>query len=148
MSDITIRLRCRNLPGARVGESAAVRLGIQRGKEVVEDVSADAEEATFTAPLRIGGSPEAGPPNFLGPFAHGTVNDRFLYLCWGERTANGAWEGFGRAKIRLSPVTWEAITRAQETGAEIEAVIDMTDARGAPVFASLSADRVQWTGTR
>jgi hypothetical protein len=37
---ITIQIHCQNLPGAEFEGRTRVRLGIQKGKDVVEDVSA------------------------------------------------------------------------------------------------------------
>ncbi len=136
--EINIRIHCRNLPGTQFEDRTGVRLGIQRGREVIGDVPADAEGVTFTVPLRVSGTPGGERPNFLGPFAQGTPEERFVYLCWGERR-DGAWDGFRRAKIQLRHIGWEAVERASAAGqATIEAVVDMTDATGGP-FAARSA---------
>jgi hypothetical protein len=141
--EINIRIHCRNLPGTRFAGRTGVRLGVQRGREVVGDVPADAPGVTFMIPLRVSGSPDGGPANFLGPFAQGAPKERFLYLCWGERQ-DGAWDGFRRAKIPLKHIRWEAVERASEAGEAIEAVVDVTDATGGPVCGSVSADKIEW----
>lgn len=144
--EIPLRIRCRNLPGSRFERWVGLRLGVQRGRaEVVQDVSADGAEATFDVTLKVSGepSPDAGP-DFTGPFAQGTRGDRFVYLTWGMRQADNGWEIVRRAKLRLGAIGWDWIAKARQTGEPLEVVIDATDAKGGPVCASLSADRVTW----
>jgi hypothetical protein len=141
--EITLRILCRNLPGAVFEDKTAVRLGIQKGKEVIEDVPADSAEATFTVPLTVKRKPEEIVTRFYGPFVQGKSDDPFIYLCWGERIGT-VWAGFGRAKLLLGPLTSEAVEKARQSGCPIEAVIDLTDAKGRPVYASIPADRVHW----
>lgn len=135
--EVKIVIRCRNLPGSRVGERTAVRLGIQRSKEVVEDVPADVPQITFTVSLRVEHNAETGKPNFLGPFAHGTPQERFIYLCWGERQ-RGVCDGFGRAKVHLKHLTWPQVEAALQQDQPIAFSFDMTDARGGPFCGSLN----------
>lgn len=129
---VTLRVHCRTLPGIRFENRDKVRLGIQKGADVIEDVPGDADSVTFTVPLRVRSHPKNGQPNCLGPFAHGTPDDRFLYLCWGERNGE-EWEAFRRAKVPLKFLNWERLQRPLETGEPIEISLDMTDAKGGPV---------------
>lgn len=134
--EIALKIHCYHLPGTHFGERNAVRLGIQSGQEVIEDVPADVESVTFTVPLRVTKNPKTGQPNFLGPFAHGTPDDRFIYLSWGER--QGAdWDMFRRAKIRLRQLTWERLESSWQSGAPIEIAMAMTDAKGSPACARI-----------
>src|SRR5689334_15917233 len=98
--ELTIRLVCRDLPGIRFaesGESTQVRqpvyLGIQKGKEVVEAVPGDRHQVTYDATLRVA-KVKNGQPNFLGAYAHGTPDDRFVCLCWGQMSRGGHFEMF------------------------------------------------------
>jgi len=102
-----------------------------------DDVPADARDVLFTAPLRVEPDTVTDQPNFLGPFAQGRSQERFIYLCWGERTNNG-WEGFRRAKVHLKHLTWQQIEAALQQGQLIEFSFDMTDAKGGPVCGSLN----------
>ncbi len=140
---LLIRLHCIELPGCEVDGRTKVRLGIQKGKDVIEDVLAEAAEITFTCLLRVERNSETGKPNFLGPYAQGTPQVRFLYLCWGERKA-GAWEGFGRAKIHLKAIAWDDVAQSVATGEPIEAIIKMTDKKGNPIYASVREDQISW----
>lgn len=147
MGEIVIRLRCVNLPGRVCCGRSAVRLGIQRGREVVDDVDAGAGEAVFEAPLRAVLNDTTGAPNFLGPYAQGTPQARFIYLDWGERRA-GSWDGFRRAKVHLSHLTWEDVGRHLASGEPIEAVVDMTDRFGGPLCASVKPTHIRWAESR
>jgi hypothetical protein len=140
---ITILIHCRNLPGLVCGERSHVRLGIQKGNDVIEDVSADVEKVTFNVSMRVEQQPSNGKPNFLGPFAQGTPQERFIYLCWGERVGNN-WHGFRRAKIHLKHLEWQAVASSLETGTPIEAFISMTDNKGEPLCASVKKDKIEW----
>jgi hypothetical protein len=141
--EISLRILCRNLPGPVFQEHTDVRLGIQKGKEVIEDVLADAEQVTFTIPLKVRLVPGDARPRFSGPFVQGKSDDPFIYLCWGGRSRT-VWEGFRRAKLLLRPLTAESVTQALQSGQPIEVTVDMTDAKGAPICASLPEDKVQW----
>ena len=134
--ELIVLLRCHNLPGTRFEGRLGVRLGIQRGKEVVEDVPADVQDVTFTVPLRVGSNAKDGRPNFLGAYAQGTPEERFVYLCWGERVGE-TWDVFRRVKIPLKQLDWEPLQQSWSSGAPIEITIDMTDKNGGPVCGSV-----------
>ena len=141
--EVAVEFVCVELPGAIVADRCGVRLGIQEGKAVVQDVSGDTEEVTFRFSLRVREHPRTGRPNFLGPFAQGTPGERFVYLCWGERT-DGEWDGFRRAKIPLKSLTWAQIDRTATTGLPLRATIRATDMKGRPATASLGPNQVRW----
>ncbi|MCB0145472.1 MAG: hypothetical protein KDE50_36650 [Caldilineaceae bacterium] len=141
--EVMIRLRCIALPGRAIHDRSAVRLGIQKGKEVVDDLWAEGDEVDFTCSLRVEKNNATGTPNFLGPYAQGTPKERFIYLCWGERKG-GAWDGFGRVKVHLKDLAWPAIEKAMATGDAVEAIIKMVDQKGRPVFASLKKENITW----
>jgi len=135
--EVIIQIRCHNLPGCRFDQRTAVRLGIQKGKDVVDDVPADTPDVIFTVPLRVERSSATGQPNFLGPFAQGAPRERFIYLCWGERQGD-AWDGFRRVKVHLKHLTWEQVEAALQQGQPIGFSFDMTDAKGGPSCGSLN----------
>jgi hypothetical protein len=141
--EITILLHCRELPGNSFESHTAVRLGVQRGRDVVDDVPGDAGDVTFTIPLRVTRNAKNGRPTFLGPFAQGRADDRFIYLNWGER-CHGAWEGFRRAKIKLGHLSWERVEEAIGEGRPIEALLTMTDGRGGPLCATVREPYIAW----
>ena len=137
--EITILVYCHNLPGIQFEERIAVRLGIQKGQEVVDDVPAEGDGVTFTATLRVDGEHETGEPNFLGPYAQGKPKDRFLYLCWGERMAE-RWDPFRRAKVPLTHLDWRRLDQAWNAGEPITLTVALTDKRGGPACGTVEAD--------
>lgn len=139
---ITVRIRCIDMPTNFEGRNN-VRLGIQNGKTVEDDQTLDAAELIFTCPLRVAPPVADGKPNFLGPYAHGKPAERFLYLCWGERTVNG-WNGFGRIKIHLKDLSWSAVERAIASAIPLEVVVKLAGKEGKPVYASLGKEQVVW----
>jgi len=131
----TLLLRCRDLPGTTFDGRTAVRLGVQRGpREVVDDVPATGNEITFRVPLRVRPGHDFG-----GPFVQGRPGERFVYLCWGERGEDGAWDGFRRAKLSLSDVPAVPDT-------VVEARLRLTDAKGGPECGTLRGAAIEWGG--
>ncbi|MBX3015401.1 MAG: hypothetical protein KF832_28030 [Caldilineaceae bacterium] len=142
---LIIRLRCRGLADCDFGGRNQVRLGVQKGKVVVDDLLIDAavDEIIFHCALRVEQNTATGKPNFLGPYAHGTPTERFLYLCWGERKG-GLWEGFGRTKIHLKERSWSTVAQAVAAGNPLEATILLCDPKGRPRFASINHEQITW----
>jgi hypothetical protein len=71
----------------------------------------------FTCELRAKRADD-GTPNFLGTFAHGTSDDRFLYLT----LLNGDSDQAGivkRIKVKLGSITW-----AQVESGTLQATVD------------------------
>lgn len=151
--DVQVELHCTRLPGVRFEERIAIRLGIQLGREVVDDIPGDAAAAVFVASVRLSRQPD-GEFDFGDPYVFGTREDRFLYLCWGERTVgvdetdsqrqSTTWDGFRRAKVKLGhvpPAVWEG---AFSERWPVVGRLEMTDAKGGPECASLRPDEVLW----
>lgn len=147
-NEITVQIRCYHLP-----ETAAdLRLGIQKGQDVIEDVPATTSEVIFVVPLTLktpkregaasGTGSDAGY-DFAGAFVHGKVGERFLYLCWGTRYGD-AWGGVGRAKFPLRYLSTAKINEALETGQPIHVAVDMTDVKGRPICATLPPQSLTW----
>lgn len=63
-----------------------------------------------------------GRLNFLGDFAQGPTDDRFLYLSWKRpNAAPGAGVWINRVHVRLSPIRPEQVLKAQAGGGRLEA---------------------------
>jgi hypothetical protein len=131
------------MPGARFMDRSAVRLGIQKNREVVDDIPGDSNSVVFIASLRVVRLKEGGN-DFRGPYVFGNRGDRFLYLCWGERK-NGKWEGFRRAKIKLAYAPTEVWEQAINAGCTVVGQLELTDAKGGPKCASLKPGEVMWS---
>jgi hypothetical protein len=152
---VIIQLNCTDLPGVEFEGRTKVRLGIQRGQEVIEDVLANARSVTFNCDMRVEKNAKTGKPNFLGPYAHGTPEERFIYLSWGEKRGEKRgekggekegqhWHMFRRAKVHLKHLDWKTVEKALSTGQPIEAVIKMTDKKGGPLCASVKDEYIKW----
>jgi len=126
---IELKIECVDLPPHDWGGHSEIWLGIQCGKEVVQEVKLPIESAVFKADLRVTEDSAGTNPNFLGPYAHGTPQDRFVYLCWG-RPYGGHWVGFRRVKLRLSRLNWDSL----ETN-RLHIRVHCTDDKGGPVCA-------------
>jgi hypothetical protein len=148
---LRVRVVVRELPGASftnpcmpgATREASVFVGVQRGREVIDEVRADARQAVFQLEFRVGERKD-GSPNFLGPFAQGPVDDRFFYISWGLGERVGRTQMFRRLKIRLGHLSWAQIRRAIRDGEPIEVTLRLTDARGAPLCGSVPPTHVAW----
>ena len=136
---IKLTIVCIDLPPHDWGGHLEIWLGIQRGKEVIQQVKLPAQTIHFEAELRVAADASEATPNFLGQYAQGTVQDRFVYLCWGS-PHDDKWVGFRRAKLRLTGLTWESL----ESG-RLLATVRCTDAKGSPVCATLRGDHITWS---
>ncbi len=105
----------------------------------------------FECEVRVQPNARTGEPNFLGDFAHGSAEQRFLYLSWrpNERrlgqpeSPSSCWQR--RMKIHLSTITWERIEQATQSGGVLEATVEGTGKDGGPNCASVSLLGAGWT---
>ena len=131
----------------RHGGAAAIRegihLGIQRGEEVVGAAPGNSKKIIFEPTFRV--SPLAGGlTNFLGPFAKGTPKERFFYLSWVVKDAEGRLIMFRRSKIHLSHLPWSRVEEAARSGKPLSVELSMTDSRGGPLCGSVRDEDARW----
>jgi hypothetical protein len=151
LGTLRVKVVCTELPGRcfRDAQDPArpvkdpVYLGIQRGKEVIEQVPGDAKTATFEPEFRASRKKD-GTPNFLGPFAQGTADDRFFYLSWGVKGPSGRFDTFRRLKIRLGHLSAARVARACRSGEPITVRLRLTDAKGGPLCATPPPPNIEW----
>jgi len=121
-----------------------VHVGVQRGREVVELVPADADRASWCFDVTV--KPLGDDLDFGGPFVHGRQGDRFVYLSWGE--VNGdEFTMFRRAKLHLADAAPETLADALRTGA-LSCRVRLTDACGNPRCARVRPPDAVWTSDR
>lgn len=97
--------------------------GLQDTKQMIiaGDRQADGKLAfDFTLCVKPAADPDH--PVFLGRFANGPVQDRFVYLSW-RSVPRGVW--INRLKARLGRITWSMVRTAQIEGRPL--VADMAD---------------------
>ncbi len=100
---LPLRLICVDPPDT----SDAIEFGLQ-DKNLQLQVG-DAQDNTLIFDFELTVVQEAdGKPNFSGIFAHGTKQDRFLYLAL-RRLHAGGWQNIKRIKIPLKSITWQQI---------------------------------------
>jgi Family of unknown function (DUF5990) len=136
---IKVHIECRELPPPGWGGYGDTWIGIQEGKEVVQRVKLPADSVTFEAELRVGNDDSEASPNFLGPYAQGPKDGRFLYVCWGQLHL-GRWVGFRRAKLPLTGLDWSAIKSNVVRG-----TLKCTDPKGGPICATVKPDHFSWS---
>jgi hypothetical protein len=138
--EVTIEIVCTELPG--LGDDS-LHLGIQHDEEIIEFAPADAARILFKPVLRARRNAD-GSANFLGPFAHGPKNERFIYLNWVSKQATAPPAMVGRIKLQLNHITWTAVQNAAERNKPIRVTLALTNARGKPVMASVRQDTARW----
>ena len=105
--------------------------------ELVGQAVSTGSDLSFDLTIRVALG-KSGPPNFLGPFAHGTPDQRFLYVCVGTLAgqADSCWTR--RAKVPLSLITRALFDPARgDSNARLEARISGTAKDGGPLCASV-----------
>lgn len=141
--ELTIEVVCIELPGIRFANYEPVYLGIQEGADVIEAVPGDSKRVVFKPVFRIGKQAD-GSPNFLGPFAQGTPQQRFFYLSWGVMHHDLRFEMFRRAKIHLSHLRWDDIQKAIFQGTALKVTLKVTGTKGDPVCGSVKGANIEW----
>jgi Family of unknown function (DUF5990) len=151
LGTLRVRVVCTDLPGTcfRDPQDPArpvkdpVFLGIQRGKETIEQVPGDTKTVTFIPEFRVERKKD-GTPNYLGPFAQGTADDRFFYLAWGVKDPKGRFEMFRRLKVRLGHLSATRVERACRSGEPVTVRLRLTDAKGGPLCATPRPPHIEW----
>ena len=141
--ELTIEVVCIELPGIRFANYEPVYLGIQKGADVIEAVAGDSKRVVFKPVFRIGKQAD-GSPNFLGPFAQGTPQQRFFYLSWGVMHQDQRFEMFRRAKIHLSHLRWDYVEKAISQGTALKVTLKVTGTKGDPVCGSVRGANIEW----
>jgi hypothetical protein len=96
------------------------------------------DRLVFAFAVRLGEQIKGEPPNFLGPFAQGPRNARFVYVNSGKRAGQEESTWDRRAKIALGGITWLMIKSAiYVTKGVIECWIEGSLPDGSPVCASV-----------
>lgn len=137
---VPFEFECTDFPAA--APYTSWRLGIQKGKEVEQDVPCEQGYARFTFHLdttvRADDSVAVG-----GPYAQGPARGRFVYLCWGDHV-DGEWRLYRRIKVPLDVLSPERIERVVMAQSPVRARIRVSNAKGEPAAASLKPANIEW----
>ena len=122
-----------------VGVPLGVSFAMQCGKsELISPAHQDDDSLCFEFSIRVSVQSGDGRPNFLGPLAHGTPADRFLYVNSGTSAGQRGSAWTRRAKIKLGGITWDQIRETLgRPGSVIVAQIAGTARDGGPCCATV-----------
>ena len=114
-----------------------VSMQVQRGRnELLAPKIVTREELSFDFEVRV--NLEAGAPNFLGPFAQGPKDARFIYLNSGSYAGQSDTGWNRRAKISLMNVTADQVKQVLSSpGSRLEITIQGRCTDGGPICASV-----------
>jgi hypothetical protein len=89
-----------------------VRFALQKRKtEIVSAAQSTGEDLAFDFTLRVKQGSE-DRPNFLGPFAHGTPDVRFVYVNAGTSAGQLGSPWTRRVKVQLGGIGWPLVEAA------------------------------------
>lgn len=142
-TEITIEIVGTDPPGTTVGERHPVHLAIQKDEDVLEPQPADRQQIVFKPTLRARKEAD-GSVNFLGPYAHGSRTERFIYLVWAVVPRAGHAQMFSRIKLQLNHIKWTDVQKALTRKKPIKVTVSLTDAKGKPVVATVRANLAKW----
>lgn len=143
-----IRIEGSDLPGRRAGAEAdllrlrGVQVGMQRRAEVVDRIPADAREAVWQVEVtsrEVDGLLDVG-----GPWVHGRLGARFLYLSWGSVT-DDRFELFRRAKLMFGDIPTEVLRAGHDGAGVLVGRLRLTGADGGPICARVRPPDISWT---
>ena len=130
--EIGVRVRVADpLPG--------VTMMVQRGKgELLAPAEQSDSELVFEFPLDVDLS--SGHPNFLGPYAQGPRDARFIYVNSGSY-AGAHWTSGRRAKLSLMSITTDQARHVLD-GGRLETSFSGVGRDGGPTCASVKG--LEW----
>lgn len=123
---------------------AGVTMQVQEGKDrLLAPCEAKKGRISFEFPVTVDLS--AGKPNFLGKFAHGPKDARFVYVNSGCYAGQAGTQWNRRAKISLMKITAAQVKEVIDTpGSKLEVTIDGVGRDGGPVCASVRSAEDGW----
>ena len=114
---------------------------VQRGKgELLPPSAKSAKSLVFDLEIIVDLS--GGSPNFLGKYAQGPKDSRFIYVNSGTYAGqhNTCWSR--RAKLSLMSITKDQIEKALNTGSRIETTMPGIGKDGGPTCANVKG--MEW----
>lgn len=121
-----------------------VAMHVQEGKDaLLSPCEITDTSISFEFPVMVDIS--SGTPNFLGAFAQGPKNARFIYVNSGTYAGQAGSSWGRRAKISLMKITSEQIQKVLKSpGSRLEVSIDGVGKDGGPVCASVPSAADGW----
>ena len=121
---------------------AGVAMQVQRSRnELLPPVKQAADELVYEFPIDVDLS--GAEPNFLGKYAQGPKDARFIYVNSGTYAGQHSTCWSRRAKLSLMSVTKEQVEQLLSNGGRLETTIQGTGGRdGGPVCAAIKG--LEW----
>jgi hypothetical protein len=138
MSDVGFRI-------VVIGPPTSVTFRLQKGRgELVPPAREFPEALEFELTLRVGEPLPGGAPRFLGPFAQGPPDARFVYVCSGTLAgqADSCWTR--RAKVPLASIPSSLVRGAIRSQGTLEATIAGTGRDGGPCCGTVPLEGGSW----
>ena len=121
-----------------------VLLKMQRGREqLVDPAVSAAPRVSFDLEVRLG-TRAGGLPNFIGDFAQGPADKRFVYINSGTLAGQSDSPWSRRAKIPLTAISTALIAQARRTGGVLAAEYEGTARDGGPSCATVPLIGGDW----
>jgi hypothetical protein len=117
-----------------------------RGKNAFRHDYQVAEGSDLCFDLSVTARMKNGKPNLLGPFAQGTPDARFFYICVGQvdEPSEPLWTG--RIKVPLTAIHVSLVAAVSgKSATRLEASFAATGPKGRPVLASVHLIGNGWT---
>ena len=142
--EITLRVIVQKPP-------TGVDIGVQEGHgndyKTVQTQRFTKQDLQFEFPVRVKENKDGGP-NFLGPFAQGPANARFIYLDIGTYAGQTNTPWGRRLKIPLAGITWRLIEQASDASRAIEVCVPGTGRDGGPTCGTIKEVISGWAVSR
>ena len=130
--ELTLRIILMAPPGG-------IDFGLQKGRgsdyETIQTQRSAGADLQFEFAVRV--KSKGNDLNFLGPFAQGPPNGRFVYIDIGTYAGQSGTCWSRRLKIPLVGITTEMIDQAVSSGSVLEARVPGTGKDGGPTCATV-----------
>ena len=110
---------------------------------VFSPVPGDAEAARWEVDVTIREVDDG--LDFGGPFVLGPRGQRHLGLAWGDVSADGSFDLFRGAKLRLDGIDPSLIREASSQGKHLVCRLGLTDSKGNPRCATVTPSDIEWS---
>ena len=127
-----------------------VSIQVQRGRDgLLAPSRRNRSEVVFDFSVRLGPTTKVSALHFMGDFAQGPADGRFVYVCSGKRAGqpDSCWDR--RAKISLGAITpAQANSALDGKGQVLEARVQGSAKDGGPLCASVPLLGLAWAVRR
>lgn len=126
----TLHLQIDVIDPPRLAPDDAVQFGLQ-DKNGSLTPGAPQPNGSLRFECDLQGTLKGDTPNFLGMWAHGTPQDRFLYLTWKNRADGRIIQ---RIKVKLASITAAQVDAALQSGKSLCASVAATRTGSVPLL--------------